>query len=83
MRTSTERQNSWLSQPGIKPGTLLGETDELGFAAVKDKVSVEDWHATILHQLGIDHEDLFYERNGLNERLTGVSHPRVVTEILS
>ena len=57
-------------------------TDELGFAAVEDRVSVEDWHATILHLLGLSHESLVIERNGLKERLTGVTHPRIVTELL-
>jgi hypothetical protein len=66
---------------GAKRGFVLGETDELGFAAVEDRVSVEDWHATILHLLGLHHESLFIERSGLNERLTGVTHPRVVTEV--
>ena len=74
---------SWFAGAGIKPGISLGQTDELGFSAVENRVSVEDWHATILHQLGIHYEDLFYERNGLKERLTGVTRPRVVTEILS
>jgi len=57
-------------------------TDELGVSAVEDIVRVEDWHATILNQLGLFHEDLFVERNGLNERLTGVTRPRIVREIL-
>ncbi|MEC9094720.1 MAG: DUF1501 domain-containing protein [Planctomycetota bacterium] len=74
---------TWFAGAGIKQGTLLGKTDELGFAAVEDRVSVEDWHATLLHQLGIHYEDLFYERNGLKEKLTGVTHPRVIKEILT
>ena len=74
---------SWFAGAGIKKGTMLGSTDDLGFAAVENRVSVEDWHATILHQLGIDFEDLFYERNGLKERLTGVTHPRIISEILA
>ena len=59
-----------------------GATDDLGFAAVENRVSVEDWHATILHLLGLDHEHLSVFRNGLNERLTGVTHPRIVREVL-
>ena len=72
----------WLAGGGIRPGTILGETDELGFAAVRDRVSVPDWHATILHLLGLRHEALFVDRNGLRERLTGVESARVVKEIL-
>ncbi|QDU49272.1 DUF1501 domain-containing protein [Gimesia panareensis] len=68
----------------MKPGLVLGETDELGFAAVENRVSVPDWHATMLHLLGLNHEELFIKRNGLNERLTGVgNHPRIVSEILA
>jgi hypothetical protein len=73
----------WLAGGGVKGGTSYGETDDLGFAAVADRVSVEDFHATILHQMGLDHEQLVYVRNGLRERLTGVTEPRVVREILS
>ena len=74
---------SWLAGGGVKPGLVYGTTDELGFAAVENKVSVPDWHATILHLLGLHHEELFIERSGLNERLTGVLPARVVTEILA
>jgi hypothetical protein len=74
---------SWLAGGGVKPGLVYGTTDDLGFAAVENKVSVPDWHATILHLLGLHHEELFIERNGLNERLTGVLPARVVTEILA
>ena len=73
---------TWMAGGGVKQGFVLGTTDELGFAAVEDRVSVEDWHATILHLLGLEHETLAVERNGLNERLTGVTHPRIVTEVL-
>jgi hypothetical protein len=73
---------SWMAGGGVRGGISYGGTDELGFAAVADRVSVEDFHATILHQLGLHHEELFYLRNGLRERLTGVTDPRVVKEIL-
>jgi len=62
---------------------VLGATDDLGFAAVADRISVEDWHATILHLLGLHHEELFVERNGLKERLTGVTRPRVLEEVIA
>jgi hypothetical protein len=74
---------TWMAGGGVKRGFVLGETDELGFAAVTDRVSVEDWHATILHLLGLDHERLSIGRNGLSERLTGVTHPRIVKEVLA
>jgi len=73
---------TWMAGGGVKGGVVHGVTDELGFSAVEDIVRVEDWHATILNQLGLFHEDLFVERNGLNERLTGVTRPRIVREIL-
>ncbi|MCX7394745.1 MAG: DUF1501 domain-containing protein [Planctomycetales bacterium] len=66
---------------GVKGGTLYGETDELGHRAVIDRVSVNDLHATILHQLGLKHDQLTYRYNGRDFRLTDVSG-RVVNEIL-
>lgn len=74
---------SWFAGAGVKAGSVHGATDELGFAAVENKVSVPDWHATILHLLGFHHEELFIEQNGLKERLTGVNPARVVKEILA
>jgi len=68
---------------GVKGGTTFGATDEFGFAAVDQRVSIEDWHATILHLLGMDHEKLTYFRNGLHEKLTHTFSARVVREILS
>ncbi|MBI2421647.1 MAG: DUF1501 domain-containing protein [Candidatus Hydrogenedentes bacterium] len=58
---------------GIKPGFSYGETDELGYNAVKDVVSVHDFHATILHQMGIDHKKLTYRYQGRDFRLTDVA----------
>ena len=74
---------TWMAGAGVKGGTTYGATDELGLAAVEDRVSVPDWHATILHLLGLHHEKLFVEQNGLKERLTGVTPARVVKEILA
>jgi hypothetical protein len=68
---------------GVKGGIIHGATDELGLAAVENKVSVPDWHATILHLLGLGHQELFVDQHGLRERLTGVEEPRVVSEILA
>ncbi len=73
----------WMAGGGVKAGFTLGATDELGLNAVENKVGVRDWHATILHLLGMDHERLFVMDNGLRERLTGVETARVVREILA
>lgn len=73
----------FLAGAGIKGGVSHGETDELGYNAVIDKVSVHDLHATMLHLLGIDHERFTYRFQGLDMRLTGVEHARVVSEILA
>jgi uncharacterized protein (DUF1501 family) len=72
----------WLAGGGIKPGVTLGETDELGFNAVKDRVHVHDLHATILHLLGFDHTRLTYRHAGRDFRLTDV-HGSVVRQLLA
>jgi hypothetical protein len=74
---------TWMAGAGVKGGTTYGATDELGLAAFEDRVSVPDWHATILHLLGLRHEELFVLDNGLKERLTGVNEARVVKGILA
>jgi uncharacterized protein (DUF1501 family) len=62
----------WLAGGGIKPGISYGETDDLGFQVVKDKVHVHDLHATLLHLLGFDHTKLTYRFQGRDFRLTDV-----------
>ena len=62
----------WLAGGGFKPGVTVGKTDELGFNVVEDRVHVHDLHATILHQLGFDHEKLTYRFQGRDFRLTDV-----------
>jgi hypothetical protein len=74
---------SWMAGGGIKGGTSYGRTDDFGHKVVENPVSVHDFHATILHLLGLHHQKLFFTRSGLKERLTGVEPPRVVEEILS
>jgi hypothetical protein len=74
---------TWMAGAGIKGGTTYGATDELGFAAVENRVSVPDWHATILHLLGLHHDQLYVEQNGLKEKLTGVNEAHVVKGILA
>ena len=71
----------WLAGGGVKPGAILGATDELGFGVVEDKVHVHDLHATILHLLGFDHEKLTYRFQGRDFRLTDV-HGQIVKQIL-
>jgi hypothetical protein len=72
----------WLAGGGIKPGIAYGQTDEFGHLAVENKVHMHDLHATILHQLGLDHEKLTYRYSGRPFRLTDV-HGQVVRDILA
>ncbi|WP_406700772.1 DUF1501 domain-containing protein [Singulisphaera sp. Ch08] len=72
----------WMAGGGIRGGTIHGATDDFGFKAVKDPVSVHDFHATILHLLGFDHERLTYRYAGRDFRLTDV-HGQVVRPILA
>lgn len=62
----------WMAGGGIKGGMSYGATDELGYQAVEDKCHIHDWHATMLHLLGIDHKKLTYPYAGRNFRLTDV-----------
>jgi hypothetical protein len=72
----------WLAGGGVKTGQVMGESDELGFNVVKDKVHVHDLHATVLHLLGFDHTKLTYRFQGRDFRLTDV-HGNVVRELVS
>ena len=74
---------TWLAGGGVRGGTVYGATDELGLKAVENRVSVPDWHATILHLLGLRHDELFVETNGLKEKLTGVEEAHIVKGILA
>ena len=69
----------WVAGGGVRPG-VVGSTDELGFKAEENPVHVHDLHATLLHQLGFDHEKLVYRHAARDFRLTDV-HGRVVPEI--
>ena len=73
----------WVAGGGFKPGFSYGATDELGYHAVENRVSVHDLHATMLHQLGVDHNRFTYKFQGLDSKLTGVEPARVVTDILA
>jgi hypothetical protein len=72
----------WLAGAGVKAGLSYGATDDFGHRAVEDIVTVHDFHATILHLLGLDHERLTYYHNGLERRLTDVEG-HVVTGVLA
>jgi hypothetical protein len=72
----------WMAGGGIKPGLTLGQTDELGFNAVEDRVHVHDLHATLLHLLGFDHTRLTYRFQGRDFRLTDV-HGKIVHKLLA
>ena len=72
----------WAAGGGIKPGLIHGATDELGFGVVENAVHVHDLHATLLQQLGFDHEQLTWRFQGRDFRLTDV-HGRPITEIIS
>lgn len=72
----------WLAGGGFKPGFSYGATDELGYHATENRVSVHDLHATLLHQLGIDHERFTFKSQGLDSKLTGVEPARVVNDLL-
>jgi len=73
----------WMAGGGIKGGATYGSTDEIGYRAAENKVSVHDFHATVLHLLGMRHRDLVFEREGRKERITDEFPARVLTEIIS
>jgi hypothetical protein len=72
----------WMAGGGVKPGVSYGETDEYGYNIVKDGVHVHDFHATMMHLLGIDHERLTYKYQGRRFRLTDV-HGKVIEPIIA
>lgn len=73
----------WLAGAGIRGGRAYGATDEIGLRAEADPVSIHQFHATILHLLGIDHELLTHFHNGLDKRLTGAEDVSVVQGLVS
>lgn len=74
--------SSWLAGGGVKPGMTYGKSDEYGIEVAENEVHVHDFHATILHLLGLDHTRLTYRHSGRDYRLTDV-HGKVVTAILA
>ena len=75
--------SGWLAGGGIQGGITYGETDDFSYNIARDPVAVRDLHATLLHQLGIDHPRLSFPFQGLDQKLTGVEPARVVHEILA
>jgi hypothetical protein len=73
---------AFMAGPGLRKGASYGSTDELGYKAAQDPVTIYDFHATILHLLGLDHRRLTWYHNGLQRRLTDV-HGHVIEKILS
>ena len=73
----------WMAGGGIKGGTIYGETDDFSYNIVKDPVHIRDFHATVLHLLGFDHERFTFKHQGLDQKLTGVLPARIVSEILA
>nr|MBP9225767.1 DUF1501 domain-containing protein [Verrucomicrobiales bacterium] len=73
---------TWFAGAGVKPGYHHGATDDFGFYAVKDQVDIHDYHATLLHLMGVDHEALTYFHGGRDFRLTDV-YGNVVKDLLS
>ncbi|MFO0945570.1 MAG: DUF1501 domain-containing protein [Planctomycetota bacterium] len=72
----------WMAGAGLRPGLAYGQTDEFGYRAMENRVPWHDFHATVLHLLGIDHERLTFYHNGIRRRLTNV-HGSVIREILA
>ncbi|MED6326963.1 MAG: DUF1501 domain-containing protein, partial [Verrucomicrobiota bacterium] len=72
----------WMAGGGIKPGNIVGTTDEFGFGAIDRDCHVHDLHATVLHLLGLDHKRLTFRFQGRDFRLTDV-HGNVIEEALA
>ena len=74
--------SGWLAGGGIKGGQHYGKTDDFSYNVVENPVSPRDLHATMLHLLGVDHHQLTFQYQGLQQKLTGVEESRVVSEII-
>lgn len=73
----------WMAGGGVNAGHIYGETDDFSYNVVKDPLPVRDLHATVLHQLGFDHERFTVKHQGLDQKLTGVLPARVVPELIA
>jgi hypothetical protein len=72
----------WMAGGGVKGGITYGETDDFGYNITKNPVHIRDLNATILNQLGIQHDRFTVKHQGLDQRVTGVDEAHVVREIL-
>ena len=72
----------WLAGGGVRGGYAYGSTDEVGWRAVEQRMSWHDFHATVLHLLGIDHQRLTFYHNGIERRLTNV-HGHVLKDLIA
>lgn len=73
----------WMAGGGTKGGTIYGKTDDFSYNIVENPLSVHDFHATVLHQMGFDHERFIYRHLGLDQRLTGVEPAKVIKELIA
>ena len=73
----------WMSGAGIKGGIVYGASDDLGYAAVENVTTVHDLHATMLHQLGIEHDAFSFKFQGLDAKLSGVEGAKIIKDILA
>ncbi len=72
----------WMAGGGSKGGVVYGETDDFSYNITKDPVHIRDLHATVMKMLGIDHEKFTYRYQGLDQKLTGVEHAKVIKDLL-
>lgn len=73
----------WRRGGGLEPGTIYGETDEFSNNIIQDPVNVHDFHATVLHLLGMNHQRFTFKTQGLDARLTGVEESKVIKALLA
>ena len=73
----------WMAGAGLRKGIAYGETDPVGWRAVENPVTWPDFHATVLHLLGYDHERFTYKYQGLDQKLTGVLPTKVVKALIA
>ncbi|MEM7386323.1 MAG: DUF1501 domain-containing protein [Verrucomicrobiota bacterium] len=73
----------WMAGGGVRAGTNYGATDEMGYHVAEDPVEARDFHATLLHLLGLDHEQVLFRYQGLDQKLTGVEKARVLNDLVS
>jgi hypothetical protein len=73
----------WMAGGGSRPGQIFGETDDFSYNIVKDPVHIHDFHATVLHLLGFDHQRFTYRYQGLDQKLTGVEPAHVIKPLLA